>query len=363
MKNLIPSNIQELKAYVPGKTIAEVQKEYNPQRISKLASNENRLGRSPGIDKAVQQAMATVHDYPDPLSLKLRKELSKKHGLKPENFLFGAGSESLLAGLFRTFFLNKENVITSNSTFVGMYVQAKTRGVHVKKIPITKEYRFDVKAMVNAIDDLTKMIYIANPNNPTGTYITNQEFEWLMDNTPPNVLVVMDEAYYEYACDVNDYPDVLSYNHKNVIVLRTFSKGYGLAGFRVGYAIASQELIGYLHKTKLPFEPASLSQAAALAAYRDQEFLARSKKIVSEGKEILYQFFDEMDIQYAHSIANFVLIDLKDEDKAIHITQALLEKGVIVRRVNAFGLPTCVRVTIGLAEELEHFKTVFSEIY
>ncbi len=361
-KALVPENIKELKAYVPGKTIAEVEREYKPTRISKLASNENRLGRSLKVEKAVSNALKNVHDYPDPESRKLRAALAAHYQISQDRIVVGAGSESMLAGLCRSFFLNKENLITSDATFIGVYVQAKIRGIKVKRIPLTNDFRFDVKGMVNAIDDQTKMIYIANPNNPTGTYINREEYEWLIEAVPSDVLIVMDEAYYEYAHFVKDYPDVLKYNRDNVIVLRTFSKGYGLAGFRVGYAIASSEIAHYLKKTRLAFEPGSLGQAAALAAFEDDEFLSNSVEIVETGKTDLYDFFDGLNIKYAKSAANFVMIELRDEETAAFITQKMLENGVILRHIKGFGLPKCIRITVGLPEEMEHFKSTFRQI-
>lgn len=359
---LVPENVRELKAYVPGKTIAEVEREYKPSRISKLASNENRLGRSSKVDEAVNNALKIVHDYPDPESRILRLAIASRYNIEEDRIVVGAGSESMLAGLCRSFFLNKENLITSDATFIGVFVQAKIRGIKVKRIPLTQDYRFDVKGMVNAIDDQTKMLYIANPNNPTGTYITKEEFEWLIDAVPSDVLIVMDEAYYEYAHFVEDFPDVLSYNCDNVVVLRTFSKGYGLAGFRVGYAIANSSIAHYLKKTRLAFEPGTLGQAAAYAAFEDHDFLDKSVDIVQAGKQDLYHYFDELSIGYATSAANFVMIELPDEETASHLTQKMLEAGVILRHIKGFGLPKCIRITVGLPEEMEHFKSAFSKL-
>ena len=361
-KPIVPANIEQLKPYVAGKTIAEVVEAYHPEQISKLASNENRLGHSKTVEKAVEEAIKVIHDYPDPISKKLRSAISERLGVQPENIIVGSGSESLLGILCKTFFLNKQNIITADVTFIGIYVQAQIRGVKIKKIPVTKDYRFDVKAMVNAIDEDTRMLYIANPNNPTGTYITKDEFEWLMANVPEDVLVIMDEAYYEFAHHVDDYPDVLSYDFKNVITLRTFSKGYGLAGFRVGYGIADKTLIDYMLKTKLAFEPGGLGQAAALAAYKDGEFLEQSREVVQKGKQELYHFFDEQKVRYIPSIANFVMMVFDNDEGAISFTQKMLEEGVILRRINAFGLPNCVRVTIGLPKEIEHFKRAFLKV-
>ena len=359
---LVPKNIEQLNRYIAGKTIAEVKEAYNPEKIAKLASNENRLGCSPKVEPAVLEAMSEIQDYPDPIARKLRKAIAQKNKVKETEVILASGSESLLSMLCRTFFLNKQNAITAEATFVGFFVQAGVRGIHLKKIPMTSDYRFDVKAIVNAIDDNTKMIYLANPNNPTGTYINKKEYEWLMEQVPKDILVVADEAYYEFAEEVEDYPKALDYRHENVIVLRTFSKAYGLAGFRVGYGIAREEIINNLLKTKLTFEPTTLGQAAALAAYRDVDFLQKSIQVVNEGKKRLYKFFDEHNVDYKRSISNSVMMILPSEKEAIDFTQKMLQRGVILRRINAFGLPNCIRITIGLNEEMDHFEESFKKV-
>lgn len=362
LRPLVPENIEHLNRYVAGKTIAEVKEAYNPEKISKLASNENRLGCSPKVKIAIDKAFEEIQDYPDPIARKLRAAIAKRNNVKDENVILTSGSESLISMLCRTFFLNKQNAITAEATFVGFFVQAGVRGIHLKKIPMTKDYKYDVKAIVNAIDDHTKMIYIANPNNPTGTYINKEEYEWLMENVPKHILVIADEAYYEFALDIEDYPRALEYGHDNVIVMRTFSKAYGLAGFRVGYGIASEEIINNLLKTKLTFEPTTLGQAAALAAYNDEDFLQKSIAVVNEGKEKLYGFFDEHNVQYKKSISNSVMMIMDTEEEAIKFTQKMLELGVILRRINAFGLPNCIRITIGLENEMNHFEESFKKV-
>ncbi len=362
LQSLVPKNIEQLNRYVAGKTIAEVVETYNPRYIAKLASNENRLGCSPKVKAAINEAFKNIQDYPDPVARKLRAAIAEKNNVKDENVILTAGSESLLSMLCRTFFLNKQNAITANVTFVGFFVQAGVRGIHLKKIPVTSDYRFDVKAIVNAIDEHTKMIYIANPNNPTGTYINKQEYEWLLKQVPDHVLIIADEAYYEFAKDVEDYPKALDYDHDNVIVLRTFSKAYGLAGLRVGYGIAREEIINNLLKTKLTFEPTTLAQTAALAAYEDEDFLKKSIEVINSGKERLYSFFEEHGVQYLKSISNSVMMILQTEQEAVDFTQAMLEKGVILRRINAFGLPNCVRITIGIEKEMDHFEKSFKEV-
>lgn len=359
---LVPENIKLLKPYVAGKTIAEVVQEYQPDKVAKLASNENRLGCSEKVKPAVMEAIDQIQDYPDPIARELKARIAVQNDSKPDNVLVAAGSESIISILCRTFFLNKENAVTADATFVGFFVQIGVRGIHMKRIPVTPDYRYDVKAIVSAIDDQTKMVYIANPNNPTGTYITKEEYEWMMSRIPEHVLVVMDEAYYEYAKEVEDYPHALDYDFDNVIVLRTFSKAYGLAGFRVGYAIAHEEIIRNMMKTKLTFEPTATGQAAALAAYEDQDFIERSVKVVAEGRERLYKFFDQHNVTYVRSISNSVMMVLDTEEEAIDLTQKMLEKGVILRRINAFGLPNCIRISIGTKADMDHFEQTFIEV-
>ena len=359
---LVPVNIRDLSPYVAGKTITEVEEEYQPPQISKLASNENRLGCSPNVKHEVVKAMQEIQDYPDPISRQLREVLAEQNNVQPENIMIAAGSESVIANICRTFFLNHEEAITADATFVGFFVQANIRGISINKVPVTDDYRFDLEAMADRIGDRTKMVYIANPNNPTGTYITDSEFERFMRKVPSDVLVVMDEAYYEYAKEIADYPHSLDYDYENVITLRTFSKAYGLAGFRIGYAIASEKIISEMMKTKLTFEPTTPAQAAALAALGDQQFLKKTKDVVEEGKNRLYQYFEKHNVNYVPSISNSVMMILPDEQEAIDFTQAMLEEGVILRRINAFGLPNCVRITIGRKKEMKHFEHSFEKV-
>lgn len=361
--NLLPENIKKLKPYVAGKTIAEVRNQYNIDTISKLASNENRLGCSPEAKKAIIEALDSIQDYPDPVAVKLRQAIAEKNSLKPEEVLLAAGSESIISILCRTFFKQDENAVTANATFVGFFVQAGVQGVALKKVPITSGYKFDVDGILNAIDSATKMVYLANPNNPTGTYLNEDEYRKLVDGIPENVLLIADEAYFEYAEQHHGYLPALDYRKDNVIILRTFSKAYGLAGVRIGYAIAHPGLIREMLKTKLTFEPTATAQAAALAALGDERFLEESIRVVEAGKEDLYSFFDEKGVQYKKSISNSVMMILNSEKKAIDFTQGMLEKGVILRRVHAFGLPDCVRITIGTKEEMEHFKQSFEQVY
>lgn len=362
-RDLVPCNIRDLKPYVAGKTIAEVRQEYDPTRIAKLASNENRLGCSPHVEEAVQKALQEIQDYPDPISENIRQQLAEKNNVKPENIIVGAGSESLIANLCRTFFLNHEQAVTADATFVGFFVQANIRGISLIRVPVTNNYSFDLEAISSAVSERTKMVYIANPNNPTGTYISKTEFENFMNKVPSDVLVVMDEAYYEYAHHLSDYPSSIEYDYPNVLTLRTFSKAYGLAGFRIGYAIAAEELINQMMKTKLTFEPTTLAQAAAEAALQDDEFIQKSLSVVENGKEQLYRFFDQHGVKYVKSSSNSVMMVLPDEEQAVTFNQEMLKKGVILRRVGAFGLPNCIRITIGTEEDMAYFRECFKDCY
>jgi histidinol-phosphate aminotransferase len=362
LKNILPENIKMLKPYAAGKTIAEVKKLYKPKRISKLASNENRLGCSPLVQQAVMDSLSDVQDYPDPLSGRLRKKIAVLSGVDENEVLIAAGSESLISIICRTFFKNDEHAITANATFVGFFVQAGVRGVSVKKIPITNDYKFDVDSILDSISSKTKMVYIANPNNPTGTYLNKEEYRRLVEGLPEDVLLIADEAYFEFAESLEDYPKALDYRYENVIVLRTFSKAYGLAGFRIGYAIADERLILEMIKTKLTFEPTTPAQAAALAALDDTDFIKKSVQTVADGRERLYSFFREYGVKFAPSISNSVMMILDSEEEANYITENMLKQGVILRRVNAFGLPNCIRITIGTPEEMAHFEESFMNV-
>jgi len=352
----LPQNILKLKPYIAGKTIAEVVQEYKPERVSKLASNENRLGCSPHVKEAVLKSLDEIQDYPDPVSRLLREKIAEINNVNKDEVLVAAGSESLLSIVCRVLFKDGEHAITADATFVGFFVQAGVRGIEVVKVPVTDRFEFDVDTIIGRINKDTKAIYLANPNNPTGAYLTKVAYQKLINNVPSDIFLIVDEAYFEYARDLENYPHALDHRKDNVIVLRTFSKAYGLAGFRIGYAIATKELIMQLKKAKLTFEPTTPAQAAALAAISDTEFLRKSVELVKREKEKLYSFFESMEIQYVDSAANSVLMVLENDAEAIRITDEMLKQGVILRRVNAFGLPHCIRVTIGTSAEMNHFK-------
>lgn len=359
---IVPDHIQSLRSYVPGKTIDEVIKTYNPDRISKLASNENRFGCSPKAIEKAKQSFDTINNYPDADALNLKEKLAERHGVDTDRIIIGAGSESLIAMITRAFFSEGETALTVSGTFVGFLVSCKIKGINLKLAPLSDDYGFDLPALAKELTDEVKLVYLANPNNPTGTYFTKAELDEFLQKVPSDVLVVLDEAYFEFANGyAPDYPDGLTYDHENIIVLRTFSKAYGLAGFRVGYGFAHPDIIHNMRKTKLVFEPAAPAQFAALGALEDQEFLKKSCDMVDAGRRRLYQILDEYNLPYAPSYANAVMTTFASEDQAEAFTQEMLKRGVILRRLPGFGLPNCVRITVGLDEEIDHFEREISD--
>ncbi len=347
---LVPSYIQQLANYRPGKPISEAQRELGIQDFIKLASNENPLGPSPKGLAAIQDSLNNLHRYPDATGYELRTKLAKRFNIKMENVVLGAGSEGIMSTIMRTFLLSDDELISAANSFIGFRVLANASGRHVNWVPM-KNYRYDLEAMADKITDYTKIIYIANPDNPMGTTITRQEFDEFYTHIPERVLIILDEAYYEFAQDSPNYPDSMSYRYDNVITLRTYSKAYGLAGARIGYGFAHESLIGNLMKVKVPFEPSLTAQAAGMAALDDEVFLAETLAVNEKGIVFLKQEFDALGIENVPSGANFITTVWESEDRASNLTQSLLEKGVIVRQLTGFGWPNCIRISVGLEAE------------
>jgi histidinol-phosphate aminotransferase len=358
---LVPQHIKALQPYKAGKPIEELQRELGLKKIVKLASNENPLGVSPKALKAMTESLPHINRYPSPDSYTLRKALSERYDTKIDNVFVGHGSEGIIAVIMRTFLLDDEEALTSEGTFISFRLQANSRGIKLVTVPL-KDYRLDLEALADQITDKTKIIYLANPNNPTGNIFTVHEFQSFIKRVPPRVLVILDEAYFEFAHDDPSYPDSMQYRLDNVITLRTFSKAYGLAGIRIGYGFAHDHLVGNLMKVKLTFEPNTTAQAAGLAAMNDQQFLYETVKLNCDGLEYYYQLFDRLGIEYLKSHTNFVTIILDSEDTVNKLYDKLLKKGVIVRPLKAFGLGNCIRVSTGLPEENEFFAKMLEKV-
>lgn len=362
LQALIPEKIRRLEPYRAGRSIAEVAKEFGLTSVVKLASNENPLGPSPQAIAAAQRSLEHCHRYPDPAARALRQKLAERFGVRLENIIVGAGSEGILSSIVRVFLEPGDEVLTSDAAFLGFPILCRTRGVEPTTVPLNAEYRFDLSALAAAITSRTKLIYLCNPNNPTGTIFTRSEFDQLMRQVPAHALVIYDEAYCEYAATAPEFPDSMDYRYDNVITLRTFSKAYGLAGFRVGYGFGHHELIDCLWKVKLPFEPSGPAQAAAEAALEDMDHLLATLELNEKGQNYLYRELDRLRIRHLRSHTNFVMMVFRDEAEVMGLFTELQRRGVITRPLAQAGLPHGLRVTVGTEQENLRFVEALEEI-
>lgn len=360
IKKLVRKNILKFQAYIPGKPIAEVKRERGLKEVIKLASNENPLGPSPKAIQALKKALKTVFLYPEGSALLLKQKIAKKLDLRLANIILGNGSDELIEIIGKTFLNPEDEIIVSADAFIRYKMAGDLMGSRVAVIP-GKDYRHDLAGMKAAVTPQTKLIFIANPNNPTGTYVTNREVAEFFQGLREDIIVIFDEAYYEYAIQ-KDYPQTLEYlkQGKNVIILRTFSKIYALAGLRVGYGLASAETVSYMERVRPPFNVNSLAQVAAEISLDDNQQVKKSRLLVEKEKKKLYRELAKLPVEYIPSAANFVLIDLKRE--AREITEKLLASGVIIRPMGEYGFTTCIRVTIGLPAENKRFMTIFKKL-
>lgn len=348
----IPEHIRTLHSYKAGITAGDLKEKYGLKRVARLASNENSGGPSPKAVAAIRETASRTHWYPDGSCTEVREKIAAYAGVSAERVVVGNGSEGVISYIFDALFEEGDELLTSEGTFVAVYIWAQAHDIPVTKVPLTTEYRFDLEALAEQIDDRTKAIYLANPNNPTGTICTKSELESFLGEVPEDVLVIVDEAYFEYARILStQYPDSAVLKRSNVITLRTFSKAFGLAGMRFGYGIGDPEIIRQLMKVKLTFEPSAVAQAAGIGALDDQDFLDKTTAINAEEILRYYELFDRSDWTYASSFGNFVMLDLKKEEKVKSVHQQLLKKGVMTRPLGGFGLPHCLRITVGQPDE------------
>ena len=359
---LVPPYIESLRPYEAGRTIESVRKQYELTRIAKLASNENPLGASPLAVEAMSRTLTGLNLYPNG-GLDLREVLAREFDLKVDNVIAGSGSEGIMSSIIRAFLCDEDEVLTTEAAFIGFQVLARSRGVRYRTVPY-RDWHYDLTALAGEINANTKIIYLANPNNPTGTIFTKHQFDEFYKHVPERVLIILDEAYFEYAKDNPRYPDSMHYRYDNVITLRTFSKIYGLAGARIGYGFAHEELIRNLLKVKLPFEPSTPAQAAGIAALADKEFLHRSLQINARGLRHLTEGLGALGMTVVPSQANFIMTVLPTEQEADRIFEELLSRGVVVRPLKAFGLPNCLRISTGTDEDnqlaVESMRSVYA---
>src|SRR6267154_1916255 len=322
---LVPPYIESLRPYEAGRSIEEIQREFSIAHVTKLGSNENPLGASPLALKAMVRSLEGIHLYPN-AGLDLRRVLAGKFDLKIENVIAGSGSEGIMSNIIRTFLCDEDEVLTTEAAFIGFQVLAKSRGVKYRTVPY-RDWHYDLAGLAREINERTKIVYLANPNNPTGTIFSKHEFDDFYRHVPERVLIILDEAYFEYAKDNPRYPDSMHYRYDNVITLRTFSKIYGLAGVRIGYGFAHERLISNLLKVKLPFEPSAPAQAAGIAALADEEFLHRSLELNARGLRFLTRAFRDMELSVVDSDANFLMLVLDDPEQAARLCEELLMQG------------------------------------
>ncbi|MFC1809696.1 histidinol-phosphate transaminase [Candidatus Omnitrophota bacterium] len=350
--------IKTLKPYAPGKPINEVKRELGLESIIKMASNENALGPSPCALKAMQKALTTMHYYPEGGCFYLKEKLASKLNVDESNVLFGNGSNEIIEFIVKGFLSEGGELLSSEYAFAVYPILTQAYGGKYVSVPM-KDYRFDLEAIASAINKNTQIIFIANPNNPTGTMVTRDEWERFLSKVPKDVVVCLDEAYFEFVAR-DDYPNGIDYmDNGNVVILRTFSKLYGLAGLRIGYAISSKEIIDYFNRIRQPFNVNALAQCAARAALDDVEHIDKTIAMVQDGKKFLYAALDKMNIAYIPSETNFVLLEVPDSEEMF---QEFLKQGIIVRGMKSYGLDKYIRVTIGAMEENEKFISLLGKI-
>jgi histidinol-phosphate aminotransferase len=358
--NLANPTLRNLIPYKPGKPIEEVERELGLHDVIKLASNENPLGAGPKALAAAQAALAKAHFYPTGSRLLLEEALAKFLKVDPKQLTIGNGSENILEIIIKSYLNADTNAIISQYAFETIPLLINISGAELITIP-AQHWRHDIPATIKACNNKTRIIFIVNPNNPTGTYTTAQELTALLAMIPSNVLIVVDEAYSEYISQP-DYPDTLKLlaKHPNLIITRTFSKIYGLAGLRIGYSVSSPAIADILNRARLPFNLNLVGAAAAAAALSDHEHITKSIALNKQGRQQLEAAFKQANISFIPSLGNFITIDTQQDAKIVY--QKLLRKGVIVRPLTAYNMPTHLRVTIGTYEQNEKFINAFKEI-
>ena len=354
--------IMDIRPYVPGKSIELVQKEFGLTDVIKLASNENPLGPSPKAIEAMKDNAHKMFLYPDGYCTDLRNALAEDLDVEPNQLIFGNGSDEIIKLLGETFIQPEDEVIVANPSFSEYDFVCLLMGGVLKKVPLTN-HTHDLEKMAEEINEKTKMIFLCNPNNPTGTIVTKEEVDKFLAKVPDTVVIVFDEAYYEYV-ESTSYPQSLEYLNQckeNIVILRTFSKIHGLAGLRIGYGIAAPRMIQLLERTREPFNVNLMAQKAALVSLLDKEHVQKSRDVNNKGREFLYQAFEDMGLEYIPTQANFVMVDLQKNSKEVFIE--LQKKGVIIRTGDIFGMDTFIRVTIGTADENERFINTLKGVF
>ncbi|MBI3183883.1 MAG: histidinol-phosphate transaminase [Myxococcales bacterium] len=361
MHPLVAHHIETLQPYTPGKPIEETEREYGITNVIKLASNENPLGPSPLAIEAIEQAARKVHLYPDGSSYLLIRRLAAFLGVEPSEVFVGNGSNEIIELLIRTFTTPEDDAIIGAGSFLMYKVALQSHGRRIVEVPRRRDYRYDLEAIAAAIKPQTRIIFIANPDNPTGTAVSRAELEAFFERVPKETIIALDEAYFEYV-DWPEYPNGLDYFRRipNLVVIRTYSKIYGLAGIRLGYGVMQARLASYLHRTRMPFNLSSLAQAAGTAALDDVEHVRTTRETTRHGLKYLTAELSKLGIEVPRSHANFVFADLGRP--AAPVYEQLLRKGIITRPIPNYGYPNALRITVGLRAHNERLVRELAEI-
>ncbi len=351
--------IRALQPYQPGKPVAELERELGVREAVKLASNENPRGPGPAVHEALARAAHELNRYPDGNGFELKQALARRLGVEMDMITLGNGSNDVLELLGRVFVGPGDRGIVDAHSFVVYPLAITSSGGELVRVP-SRHYGHDLEAMAAAVDERSRILFIANPNNPTGTRVTRSEVETLLASVPDDLIVVLDEAYFEYVAE-EDHPDGISLlaAHPNLVVTRTFSKIHGLAALRMGYAVSSPAIADLLNRLRQPFNANAMAQAAAVAALEDADYMAESRRLNDEGMAVLTAAFDERQLPYIPSVGNFVTLEVGD---GAAVYDALLREGVIVRPIAGYGLPRHVRVTVGTAEENARFLAALDRV-
>jgi histidinol-phosphate aminotransferase len=356
----VPDNILSIKPYVPGKPIEELEREYGISGSIKLASNENPIGPSPKAVKAIENALSRLNRYPDGSGHDLVMKLSVCLGVSPGNIVLGNGSDEIIGMLTGAFLVPGDEVIIPSPSFLMYEITAKTAGAKIISVPL-KSLSIDLEKMAEKISDKTRMIFLCNPNNPTGTVISGKSFKRFIQRVPQNVVVIVDEAYIEFVRDKGCLKsiDYIGSEH-SVVTLRTFSKIYGLAGLRIGYGIMSEEISGIINRIRPPFNASIPAQAGAAAALDDKTFFSKTVKLVHSGLDYMYKSLKEKGIRCFPTQANFFLVDTKRN--ADEVFEKMLRLGVIIRSMTSYGYPEYIRVSAGLRKENIRFIKALEKV-
>lgn len=348
-----------MQPYPPGKPIEEVQRELGLDSVVKLASNENPYGSSPKAYEAISNAVKGVHLYPDARSWSLKEQLSQSFDVGTERILVGAGSDEIIGVLGLMFLDPSSNIVVGNPSFIRYDSAAKLAGSEVRKVELDSEFCHNLSAMANQIDEQTRLVFVANPNNPTGTIVRDSELRSFARDLPETCVLILDEAYFEYAQESDQYPNGLQMLKEGmrVIALRTMSKGYGLAGMRIGYGFADPEVVRAYDSTRAPFDINVLAQSAAIASLKDQSFLSQTLKNNAYERDRFYHEMKELGLDVIASQTNFVCVNV--QGSGIEIFENLMAQGFIVRPGEPLGLPGFIRVSLGTSGEMTSFYEAF----